>query len=267
MYKRTHDITAVSRAQSPTACYRSAPFRVLSLALLIVCLLAAGNAIASIHKQAESSISQQQQPVITTMFQAAMMAFVEEDFKHAYKRLLPLAHHGMVEAQYYLASLYDHGHGTEMNAALAAHWYTRAAQQGHLSAQYNLGVAYANGHGVQKDLVSAIRWWRQAGRAGSVNAQFNLGIMYLHGKGIRRDPSEAVVWWKMAAEQGDAVAQYNLGALYANGQGVDRNVQLALTWWNRAALQGFEQAIIVLREFDKSHAATSAATSTAASTK
>jgi len=255
MRKPNNNITAISQTRGQSRLTRG-QFRLLSFSLLIICLFVAGSVSAGMHVQASKSDHHSSQPVLSSMLQGAMLAFVAEDYEQAFKRLLPLAQQDIVEAQYYLASLYDDGRGVEQNVALASHWYTRAAQQGHLSAQYNLGVAYANGHGVQKDMNSAVRWWRQAARGGSINAQFNLGIMYLHGNGIRQDPSEAVHWWKMAAEQGDAVAQYNLGALYANGEGVDRNVQLALTWWNRSARQGFAQAIDVLREFDKTHAST-----------
>lgn len=189
------------------------------------------------------------QAVEQTMLHHALLAFAREDYARAHARLLPLAQNGDVEAQFYLGSLYDAGgNGIEANAAMAAHWFQRAARHGHVDAQYNMGVAYANGDGVVQDTVNAVRWWRRAANNGSLNAQFNLGIVYLRGDGIRQDANEAFSWWQMAARQGDPAAQFNLGALYANGQGVTADMQKALMWWRRAADQGFAQAIQLLRE-------------------
>ncbi len=219
---------------------------ILSLLVFITALLIAVSSDAAVHSSKTSS--HEQHNIEQVMLRNALIAFSREDYRHAHACLIPLAQKGHADAQFYLGSLYDAGNGVEANAALAAHWFHRAAKGGHVDAQYNMGVAYANGDGVLKDVVNAVRWWRVAADNGSLNAQFNLGIIYLNGDGVRQDATEAVNWWSMAAEQGDATAQYNLGVLYANGQGVKKSMKKALHWWQRAAAQGFEQAVDLLHE-------------------
>jgi len=225
---------------------------VVSFLILLTCLIVAGSIDAAIKSHGEQSRATTQsevEPYYRQMLKYALVAYARGDHEKAYHRLLPLAQQDVVDAQYYLATLYDGGRGIVANSAMAAYWYRRAAKLGHVEAQYNIGVAHANGDGAQQSLVDAVRWWRAAAMSGNVNAQFNLGIMYLRGEGIRHDPSEAVHWWGKAAAQGDPAAQYNLGALYASGQGVLRDVNVALNWWTRAAAQGFEQAIVALRDY------------------
>jgi len=225
---------------------------IISFILLLGSLILAGSVDAALKPaNAETSFAAKQakQPLFATMLKHALVAYASGDYTIAYNHLLPLAQQDVVDAQYYLATLYDDGRGVESNPAMAAFWYRRAAKLGHVNAQYNIGVAHANGDGVLRNTVDAVRWWRVAAVSGSVNAQFNLGIMYLRGEGIRHDPAEAVRWWIKAAKQGDPAAQYNLGALYVNGEGVSRDINAALGWWTRAAAQGFQQAIVALRDF------------------
>lgn len=225
---------------------------VFSFLVLLTFLIAAGSANAALHKQALQSRAITQQntdPLLKQMLKHALVAYANRNYDKAYQRLLPLAQQNIVDAQYYLATLYDDDRVVIASSAMAAYWYRRAAKLGHINAQYNIGVAHASGDGVQQSMIDAVRWWRVAAISGSVNAQFNLGILYLRGEGIRQDPVEAVRWWSKAAEQGDPAAQFNLGALYASGQGVSRDVKTALMWWTRAAAQGFQQAIAALRDF------------------
>ena len=229
--------------------------RILSLIIFITALFIAASSNAAVHNK--NTPSHEAKNVEQAMLHNALVAFSREDYRRAHARLLPLAQNGHADAQFYLGSLYDAGNGVEANAALATHWFRRAAKGGHVVAQYNMGVAYANGEGVIKDNVNAVRWWRVAADNGSLNAQFNLGIIYLNGDGVQKDAKEAVNWWRMAAEQGDSSAQYNLGILYANGQGVERSMPKALLWWRRAATQGFQQAIELLQnQFDHAELAT-----------
>ena len=223
-----------------------------SFLVLLTFLIVAASADAALHKQALQSraiVQQDADPLLKQMLKHALVAYANRNYDKAYQRLLPLAQQNIVDAQYYLATLYDDGRGVIASSAMAAYWYRRAAKLGHINAQYNIGVAHASGDGVQQSMIDAVRWWRVAAISGSVNAQFNLGILYLRGEGIRQDPVEAVRWWSKAAEQGDPAAQYNLGALYVNGQGVSRDVTTALMWWTRAAAQGFQQAIVALRDY------------------
>jgi len=223
----------------------------LSFVLLVVSLFIAGTSDAAVRTAATLQSQQHDhQPVLEQMLRHALFMYATGDYRSARLELLPLAQQDVIEAQFYLGSLYDSGLGGGLNSAMAAHWYERAARNGHVEAQYNMGAAFANGEGVQHNPVNAVRWWRKAADNGSVNAQFNLGIMYLHGNmGVSADPVEAAIWWGKAAEQGDPVAQYNLGALYANGEGVSQDIDVAMAWWSRAARQGFQQAISSMQSF------------------
>ena len=59
-----------------------------------------------------------------------------------------LAEQGDVEAQFYVAIMYDNGEGVPKNDKTAVKWYTKAAEQGYAKAQSNLGLLYDNGEGV-----------------------------------------------------------------------------------------------------------------------
>ena len=51
---------------------------------------------------------------------------------------LAMAERGHVEAQYLLAGMYEDGHGTDRDMALAMKWYQKAAESGHGEAQQRL---------------------------------------------------------------------------------------------------------------------------------
>ena len=70
---------------------------------------------------------------------------------------------GHKRAQFYLATCYDHGNGTDKNIELAYKWFLKAAKQGHMESQYNIGFFYAHGDYV-----------KQAIKKGFI------GILYLH---------------------------------------------------------------------------------------
>ncbi|MCA0270106.1 MAG: toll/interleukin-1 receptor domain-containing protein [Bacteroidetes bacterium] len=123
----------------------------------------------------------------------------------------------MGEASLQLLRAYslDKGLGVEQNAAQAAVWYRKAAEQGHAAAQCNLGNSYYNGAGVSKDMTEAAVWYRKAAEQGHAAAQFFLGVCYHNGYGVPKDMTEAVVWYRKAAEQGHADA---INALKELGQ-------------------------------------------------
>jgi len=54
--------------------------------------------------------------------------------------------------------MYLHGEGVSEDAAEAAKWCRKAADQGYTIAQYNLGLMYEAGEGVQQDIVTAYMW-------------------------------------------------------------------------------------------------------------
>ena len=60
------------------------------------------------------------------------------------------------------------------DAAQAAAWYRKAADQGYAAAQCNLGYCYENGAGVPKDTAQAAAWYRKAADQGHTNAKQQL---------------------------------------------------------------------------------------------
>ena len=69
---------------------------------------------------------------------------------------------GNVEAQYYVAVLYEQGNAGSPDYALAAQWYEKAAEQGHRQAAMNLGSLYDQGLGVPQDSQLAFSWMTKA---------------------------------------------------------------------------------------------------------
>ena len=81
------------------------------------------------------------------------------------------AEQGLAEAQCNLGTMYQHGHGVDVNYKKAIEWYEKAAEQGHAGAQYNLGAMYENGDGVGQSDSMAMRWYAKADAQGHEVAQ------------------------------------------------------------------------------------------------
>ena len=205
------------------------------------------NAFGDVQQPLHSTNQLSTQGLNTQLHNESLKAYENGNYPKALSTWRALAALNHKDAQYYLANMHFNGYGVEQNAAVALHWYQRAAENGHVQSQYNMGVAYAKGIGVANDIELAIYWWRQAALQGNTDAQFNLGLVYSKGYGINQDMSVAAHWWQKAALQGDAAAQFNLGTLYANGDGVGQNLDKAIKLWRQSALQGFPHAVNALK--------------------
>ena len=106
-------------------------------------------------------------------FDKGRTAYEKGDFEIALKELKPLAEQGDVNAQFYLALMYDDGDGVPEDAKEAVRWYQLAAEQGYASAQHNLGMMYRMGEGVIQDFVYAHMWSNIAASNGSSGAREN----------------------------------------------------------------------------------------------
>ena len=127
------------------------------------------------------------------------------------------------------------------NWAEAVNWHRKAAEQGDAGAQAMLGGAYAHGLGVQKNAAEAAKWSLKAadqyrGRAeqGDADCQSNLAGCYASAG----DHPEAVKWYWRAAEQDVAIAQQMLGQYYEEGNGVPEDDIEAYKWFSLAVAQG-----------------------------
>ena len=143
-------------------------------------------------------------------YQDAMDALDREDYKTAYKLLLPFAEQGYPYAD----------------------------------AQLFLGILYNNGKGVLQDYKEAEKWFRLAAEQGNRQAYLFLGEMYEDGRGVPQSYKEAVRLYRLSAEKGYASAQNFMSRMYFLGQGVPQDYVLAHMWANLAASNGSKDAVV-----------------------
>jgi TPR repeat protein len=149
---------------------------------------------------------------------------------------------GDPESQLVLAGLYASGAGVRRDAAKAARWHRKAAEQGLARAQHQLGLDYLHGEGVKPDRVQAVAWLSKAAEQGLPQAQLDLGLCYLHGRGVSENGVEALKWFREAAAQGLVDAQFEVGNCYLEGRGVAKDIEEATRWIRLAAERGFPLA-------------------------
>jgi len=77
-----------------------------------------------------------------------------------------------------------------VNAAGAAEWYAKAAQQGNAEAQYELAELLARGQSVPKDFATALEMYKKAADQGDALAQAALGDIFVDPKLGRLDYSQ-----------------------------------------------------------------------------
>ena len=111
------------------------------------------------------SVASSEESNMAMPFEDGMAAYQRADYRTAMRLWRSLADKGHATAQFYLASMFEYGHGVAQDYATAAGWYRKAADQGHARAQCNLGLMYANGLGVAKDHATATTWLRKAADA------------------------------------------------------------------------------------------------------
>ena len=230
---------------------------IISLILLTVLLLAAGNSFALsgnnthlVGYQAEDITRQgllSNSNLHETTYKSAMSAYERGEYHLAQRLLIPLANDNHTESQFYMGMIHDMGLGVARNANAAVSWYRKAAEKGYHHAQHNLAVAYANGEGVMPNVEVALMWWKRAAKQGNTDSQYNLGIIYATGnEQVKKDLLKAEKWWRKAAISGDAMAQYNLGTLYANGEKKVTSYCEAIRWWQKSARKGMNQALVAI---------------------
>lgn len=139
-------------------------------------------------------------------------------------KLEAAAKSGDADAQFALANWFIQNKSSKRqsatDAADAAMWYRRAAEQGHCNAQYRLGLAYAEGDGVIEDLHEAAKWFLKAAAQGNAWAQYRLGQCYRQGRGVIESRDEAVKWFQRAADLNHDEARAALGRMKVSGETV-----------------------------------------------
>jgi TPR repeat protein len=167
-----------------------------------------------------------------------------KSYANAYLELLPPAQAGDPRAQFLMGQLSDNGYGPiQLDAAEAARWYRRSADQDYGEAQFALAQAYAFGRGVASDKDESLRWLRRAAVNNFSPAQLSLAKLLDEGRGMPKNFEEATIWVNRAAELGDADAQYLFAERLSEGKGIAADRRAAFAWFKRAAAQGHPAAL------------------------
>ena len=103
--------------------------------------------------------------------QDGLDAYKREDYKTAYKLLLPFAEQGDADAQQKVGYMYAQGKGVPQDDKEAVKWWTLSAEQGNAAAQYSLGVTYEHALGVPQDYALAHMWFNLCGSSGDKDCE------------------------------------------------------------------------------------------------
>ena len=148
---------------------------------------------------------------------------------------------GDAEAQLALADRLAHAEGDARDAARAADWYRKAAEQGSASAQLALANLLESDARLARDPGEANRWILAAAEGGAAEAQLRMAEAHARGLGVPADPAVAIGWYRKAAEQGVLAAQSELARRYESGDGVKADPGEADRWLRKAAESGDAQ--------------------------
>lgn len=171
-------------------------------------------------------------------------------YKTAYNLALARARNGDAAAETLVAEILSRGLGVPLNAAEAAKWYQRAAEQGVPEAQFQYALMLLDGRYVEKDEKAAHALMQAAAEAGNPLAQFNFAQLLVSEDSGDAGLASAVPYYERAAGTGLADAQYAMAQIYANGAGgqkrddVRARLLLAL-----AARQNYDTAQIDLGQW------------------
>lgn len=149
---------------------------------------------------------------------------------------------GDPKALYEIGNRYADGRGVTADAAQAAAWYGRAAEEGLAVAQYRFANMNEKGNGVPRDIAMAKSWYERAAEQGNAGAMHNLAVLHAMGADGATDNETAARWFSRAAELGVTDSQFNLGILAAKGVGIPQNLEDAYKWFALVAKTGDRDA-------------------------
>ena len=133
---------------------------------------------------------------------------------------------------------------TLVNLLDCAQAYEEAANRGYPCAMFFYGLAFLNELGIPEDDEKANYWFERASNMGFDEATNALANNYLRGYGVQKNLEKAIELLKISAGHGDANGLFNLGAILYNGG----EKQLGLEFICQAANKGHKQAIAVLKQ-------------------
>ena len=184
----------------------------------------------------------------------AVDTIIKNDFKKAFKILLPIAENGNASANFYLGYLYFNGLGVIENEQEAKKYHLSAvkffkeqAQNGNHEAISKLGRILADGSQLGNiGFLEELKWLKLASKHGCREASFMLGNIYNTGHKISVtnqsdffpiiNKKEAFKWFKISAEQGMAFGMINFASFLRLGTGVEQDLKEAFKWYNIAVL-------------------------------
>lgn len=162
------------------------------------------------------------------------------------------AEEGLPQAQMLLAELYLQGMGVPRDPAAGATWLRQAAEQNYPHAGCALARLYRDGTGVSRSLDEAARWFRREAEAGCTTAMFALAVGLLTRESASpADRDEAMRWLRASASRGLVQAQSRLGELLSDGIVLEPDYTEAWVWFTLAAEQGQKLAVIDARRLEK----------------
>ncbi len=161
----------------------SVAMRLLKMLLLVLCVCAAGPAVAG-------------------PLEDAAAAYWENDYATALRLFRPLADQGNAIAQVGLGSMYERGDGVPQDFVAAVTWYRKAADQGYPIAQRSLGLMYDLGRGVPQDYVQAHKWYNLAASrfAAWGKDNFDRAVKDRDGVAVKMTPAQIAEAQKLARE-------------------------------------------------------------------
>ena len=186
---------------------------------------------------------------VAMLMSVALSAIAQEETEGQQRPFDPealqqLAGRGNSDAQFELGVRYLGGDGMPKDAAKAAEWFQKAADQQHLGAMNAMGTLYQEGLGLSKDEKKAFEWFQKSAKYGFPLAQQNLAECYDNGKGVEKNEAEAFKWLGRSAHQDFAPAQAQYAwKLEHGGQGIEKSTHEAAQWYLRAAQQNFVPAM------------------------
>lgn len=164
---------------------------------------------------------------------------------------------GVHQAQALYGQMLLDGKYVERNAAMALHWFERAARGGNLIAVNMVGRCLDQGWGVVPSQRLAEMWFRKAAERGLDWGMYNLGTLLTLGQGgVHQDKQSAYYWFRKAADLGHVKSINILGGFYEDGWVVERDRGMARDHYRRAAIGGdfrgqFNYARFLLEEGDR----------------
>ncbi|RIA91509.1 hypothetical protein C1645_875361 [Glomus cerebriforme] len=190
--------------------------------------------------------------------QCNLIIGAKANYRKIFESFLSSAEKGNPNAQFYLATCYMDGIGTEKDEKKAFDWFLKSdsliiqninkhisfkeelklAITNNLKAQVYVGYCYQNGIGINKNEKKAFKWYLKSAENGNAMAQNNLGVCYKDGIGTDKNETKAFECYMKLAIAGVSHGQCNVGFCYEKGIGTLKDETKAFEWYFKSAEKG-----------------------------